>query len=165
LPDGRGWGGARVGWGAVAGRGPSQGGAGALAPAGTGARQRWSAEGAADARAAASGALPATLPLYLFESLDKPVDLPRASSFADYLRRGGDVAYVIVGLGAVGLVLVLLRVLILSMNAGAPDGVLAAVAPLFRAGRHDEALARVRAARGSAARVVEAMLPQLGHGA
>jgi biopolymer transport protein ExbB len=87
------------------------------------------------------------------------------ASFREYLRRGGDVAHVIVGLGVVALVLVLLRAVILARTTKDPAALLDAVAPLVAAGRLDEALARCKATRGAAARVVEAMLPFVCQGA
>lgn len=155
--------------GSVACLGASPQGAGTLVPAGSGALQLWAPEGsspdAAAAREAAAGRLPDVLPLYVFESLDKPVEQKAKVSLAAYISRGGDVAWVIVSLGAVTVLLVLTRVVILIRARGDPDPLLAQVVPLVEAGRRDQALTLARGWRGSAARVVEAMLPQLGHGA
>lgn len=156
--------------GSVACLGASAQGAGALVPAGSGALQLWSPEGGdgSDARAAreaAAGRLPDVLPLYVFESLDKAVEQKAKVSLAAYISRGGDVAWVIVSLGCVTVLLVLTRIVILTLARGDPDPLLAQVVPLVESGRRDQALALARGWRGSAARVVEAMLPQLGHGA
>ncbi|MCO5169315.1 MAG: MotA/TolQ/ExbB proton channel family protein [Planctomycetes bacterium] len=155
--------------GAVACLGAGPRGAGALAPAGGGGLQLWEATGGADAasaaRAAAGGALPATLPVYVFESLDKPADRPVVKTPVETVRRGGEVAWVIVGLGLVAVCLAAGRVAILWRAGGDPAPLLDAVAPLVAAGRAGEALAKAQAGRGAAARVVAAMLPHLGQGA
>lgn len=155
--------------GAVACLGAGPRGAGALAPAGGGGLQLWEATGGADAaaaaRAAAGGALPATLPVYVFESLDKPADRPVIKTPVETVRRGGEVAWVIVGLGLVAVCLAAGRVAILWRAGGDPAPLLDAVAPLVASGRAGEALAKAQAGRGAAARVVAAMLPHLGQGA
>lgn len=168
LADGKQAEGDLVWVGAIGILGASPQAAGTLAPAGGGALQLWTGNDpvrcAALARSAAQGDALPVLPLYLYESLDKPADRPIEASFREYLRRGGDVAHVIVGLGVVAMVLVLLRAVILARTTKDPAALLDAVAPLVAAGRLDEALARCKATRGAAARVVEAMLPHLGAG-
>lgn len=155
--------------GAVACLGVSPQGAGALAPAGGGALQLWDGNApeasAQAARAAVTGELPRSLPVFVFESLEKPADRPVVKTAAETVRRGGEVAYVIVGLGALAALLALARVVILALAAGDPDRTVDAVAPLLATGRVDEARARVGAQRGAAARVVAAMIPHLDEGA
>lgn len=164
LPDGSEARGELLRVGAVAALGASPGGSGTLAPAGRGALQLWSADGAEAARAATSGPLPAVLPLYLFENAEQAVDRPKASSFADYLRRGGSVAWVIVALGCFAAVLLLLRSVVLVRAAGDPERLLALITPSLRAGRTAEAKAHLREVRSAAGGLLAAVVPHVEAG-
>ena len=164
LPDGREVQGQVIRVGAIAALGASGAEGGTLAPAGAGRLQLWSDAGGEEARSAAAGALPAVLPLYVYESLEHAVDRPRDDSMRAYLRRGGDVAWVIVLLGLFAAALIAVRGGILLRAAGDPEQVLSHVAPLLRGGRTAEALARCEAGRSVAARVLAAGVPHVEAG-
>lgn len=103
LPDGTKTQGPVVYMGRVAamGAGPHSG---ALAPAGAGSLKlaRADAEGPP---ALVAGKAPETLGLYLFQGTEKEVDTNVEKTLEDVLEAGGLVGYVILALGAIGLVL------------------------------------------------------------
>lgn len=149
--------------GAVASYGIApRGSAGALAPAGEGRLKLWPADAAQVARALAAGERPATLSLFLYESLDKNIE-PKANKTAlSIVRAGGLIAWVIVGLGALALLLLLLRVVILSTAGARSGGLMTRVETLVAKRSHEAALALCQRRRGSLARVLAATIAHLG---
>ncbi|HMB39579.1 MAG TPA: hypothetical protein VKO85_10915, partial [Wenzhouxiangellaceae bacterium] len=104
--------------GNVAAYGLSERGSGALAPAGDGELKIWNTETAEQAQALASGRMPDSLPIFLFESLNAEVEKKTAKGLFETVSSGGVIGWVIFFLGLVGLMLVLLRVVFLQ-RAGA----------------------------------------------
>ncbi len=70
-------------------------------------------QGAEAAQALAAGQKIERLPLFIFESLKAPVELTQQKTWRQVLDDGGPIAWIIAGLGACGLLLVLARVAIL----------------------------------------------------
>lgn len=62
-------------------------------------------------------AAPTTLPLFIYDSLDNAVDTDSGQSFSDTVEGGGLIGQVILGIGAVAVLLILLRVGILMTTA------------------------------------------------
>ncbi len=146
--------------GNVAAYGVSDRGAGALVPAGEGRLRLWSAPADDAARAVASGASVGSLPVYLFESMSRRIEDPPANGLAQKVRAGGIVGLVILGLGAIAMVLVLLRALSLIRLGRGSEAVLGAVSDAVQAGDATQALAA--AGGGSAmASVLRALVPEL----
>jgi biopolymer transport protein ExbB len=56
----------------------------------------------------------ATLPIFLYESLDELVETDRGTSLADTVEGGGIIGYVIIAIGAIAIVLIVIRIVILS---------------------------------------------------
>ena len=164
LRDGREAEGPILELGAVAALAAGPDGAGALAPAGDGARQLWTPESEPAARAALNGELPAVLPLYVYEGLDKPAERRVEQGFAELVAKAGVIGYVIVGLGALAGLLLVLRAGLLARAHGRTEPMLAAIEPLLRAGDRDAALAWCAARRAAPARVLAGMLPHLDAG-
>lgn len=146
--------------GQVAGFAVAADGAGALLPAGGGALQVHGPSNPDEARAVLAGTPPEAVGLFLFESADKRADPPRAKTFDDTLRAGGAIGKVILGLGAVLVLLALWRVVAIVRGTGGSPADAEAVALALREQRHDDArrlAAGVRGAMGRVlARIVEA---------
>ncbi len=151
----------RVGGIAVYGVGDGAGApAGALTPAGGGRFKLDPPRGEATARALAAGAPPPTADVFLYESAAENYEPPQAKTPLQVIEAGGAIAWVIVGLGGLGLLLIVLRALLLVL-ARSPAGLVDRVAPLVKAGRHAEAADTCAAARGSGARVLSAIARHL----
>jgi biopolymer transport protein ExbB len=147
--------------GNVAAFGVSPQGAGALAPAGGGRLRLWSQPAAESANALAQGRMPAVLGLFLYENPNAAVSEPEAKSVAGEVRKGGLIGYIIVLLGALALVLVVLRAIFLKRAGAAIAPILDGVEGPLRAQRVDDAIAACKRHKGSAARVVTATLRNL----
>lgn len=151
----------RVGGIAIYGVAREAGGvAGALTPAGGGRFKLDPPRGEATARALAAGAPPTTSTVFLYESADENYEPPKAKTPLQVIEAGGAIAWVIVGLGGLGLLLIALRALLLVL-ARSPGGLFGRIAPLVRAGRHAEAAATCAASRGAGARVLAALARHL----
>lgn len=150
--------------GRIAAFGVSDRGAGALAPAGAGKLKVWQDKGADVARAMANGERPSTLSLFLFESLDAQVDEDGGQTLLEHVASGGAIGWVIVGLGAFGFLLVLLRALLLMRAGTGTDSLETTVADLVGDGRLVEAEAVAKKTSGAAARVARGVLVGLQRG-
>ena len=161
LADGTEVSGTIVRYGNIAAFGVSQGGSGALAPAGGGRFRLWDAPASAAAEALAQGKHPATLPAYLFENANIAVVEPEKKTIWGEVRKGGLIGYVILSLGLVALILVALRAAFLQAAGASITKIYDAVAPRVRAHRPEEAIDTAKRFKGSAARVVTAALRNL----
>ncbi|MFP4598793.1 MAG: MotA/TolQ/ExbB proton channel family protein [Persicimonas sp.] len=164
LPDGSKQDGKIVRVGNVAAYGVSDEVAGALAPAGDGRLKLWKQDAAESARALAEGESPQRLQAFLFESLDKPVEERKEKTWREIINSGGVIAWVIVGLGGLGVLLVLLRVLILWRSGANTRGLLDEAGKFVLAGDVDAARERCEVASGSASRVLANTLANLDAG-
>jgi len=140
--------------GSVAAYGISDGGSGALAPAGEGRLKIWTQPAMATAESLAAGQTPSQLGIFLFESESSAIEEHAGKTLLGVINSGGSIAWIIVGLGMVGLVLVILRFIFLR-NAGAATGkIVSQVGMLVRKGRVEEAIEACKAFKGATARVV-----------
>lgn len=121
LPSGQEVSGSIVHIGRIGAFGVSPEASGTLAPAG-GGRLRLVDESTADtAQRLARGSTDVdVLPLFLYESLDELAETSSRQSLADTVEGGGIIGYVIIGIGAVALLLILVRVFLL-LRAGRYD--------------------------------------------
>jgi biopolymer transport protein ExbB len=116
--------------GAVAAYGVSEQAAGALAPAGEASLKVWSAApSAASANGLFAGQPPATLQLFLFESLDKAIEARARPSALQHIATGGVLAWVIVAGGLLALLMVIARALFLLRASANTERLLAEIAP------------------------------------
>jgi biopolymer transport protein ExbB len=138
--------------------------AGALAPAGGGRLKIWKDDAAETARALAGGGSTDTLKIFLYESLEGQVDESEGETLYEHVDSSGIIGWVIVALGALGLILVLLRAFLLSQSSTDSAKLEKSVGGLVEAGKYREALDAAKRAKGSAARVVAALLPSLERG-
>lgn len=147
--------------GNIAVYGISDAGAGALAPAGGGAFKLWREPSAEIAQALKAGQPPSTLPIFLFESAATAVSEPPKKTIVTEMAKGGPIGYVILVLGAIAMLLVVLRAVFLSQAGSAVKPTIDAAAPLVHQHRINEAIDAVKQRKGSAARVVTAALRNL----
>jgi biopolymer transport protein ExbB len=144
--------------GNIAVYGISDQGAGALVPAGGGQFKLWREPSADIAKALAAGQKPDVLPVFVFESAASAIAEPEKKTVSSEVAKGGPIGYVILSLGAIAMVLVVLRAIFLSQAGSAVQPTIAAAAPLVRQHRAAEAIDAVKQRKGSAARVVTAAL-------
>ena len=164
LADGTQVQGTLIRWGNIAAWGVSAQGSGALVPAGGGQLRLWNAPGqdaAATAQALVKNQLASPLRAYLFESANAAVSEPEAKTLMGEMRKGGFIGYVILVLGAFGLLLVGLRALFLKRAGAAIAPIIDAVLRPLGESRLDDAIAAAKRHKGSAARVVTAALRNL----
>lgn len=153
LQDGRQVDGEVVHVGRIAAYGVSSEAAGALVPAGDGRLKLWSKDASATARSYASGEAPDDVGIFLYESAEKAVAEEAEATWLDTINAGGIIAWVIVVLGAIALLLALLRVVLLLM-ARTPGRVVDEVSDAVRTGALQHAHALLKQAKGATARVM-----------
>jgi biopolymer transport protein ExbB len=145
--------------GDVASLGLVEGAEGPLAPAGQNRLKVWPTDDGADAaRMLAAGDRPSTLPLVLYESLEKSVEPKRSKSFVEYTTVGGPIAWVIVVLGGVALLMVIGRALLLARASMGSRNLIRPVLDAVERGRFDEAITIASRKKNSAGRVLSVTL-------
>jgi biopolymer transport protein ExbB len=158
LADGTEVNGTIVRIGAVAALGMSDRGGGVLAPAGDGRLKLWNVPAQETAEALVAGRAPASLKAYIFESTATAVEPPLEKSFFSEMAKGGAIGYVILALGALGILLILIRAVFLQQAGASVAKIMDSVSPLVRSQRIPEAIEACKRFKGSAARVVTAAL-------
>lgn len=154
LPDGTQTEGNIVRVGKVAAYGVSENHAGALAPAGKGRLKLWKEPTAETAEAVASGNAPDTMKAFLFESLDEDVEQSSEETWVETVNNGGVVAWVIVGLGLLGILLVLARAVTLGWTGANAKRVVRDVTERVANGKYGDALEYCEDSRGAASRIL-----------
>lgn len=147
--------------GNVAAYGQSQRGSGVLAPAGDGRLKLWPVESADVAEQMASGQLPASLKIFLFETLAKSIEEKEERSILETVDAGGVISWIIAGLGAVAVLLIILRLFFLRGASADTGKILKEVGELVGKGRVGEALEACKRRKGATSRVVSAALRNL----
>ncbi|MCH9741416.1 MAG: MotA/TolQ/ExbB proton channel family protein [Epsilonproteobacteria bacterium] len=159
LPDGSVAEGDIVKVGNIATYGIAQKASGALAPAGNGDYKLWNAVGSSDdAKALFAGEMRPNLDIFVYENLEKEVEYKKEKTFDDVLEGGGVIGYIILGLGALGLLLLVVRVFILFWAGSNVTKISKVVAEKVEEGRGDEAYEAIKDFKGSAARVIKSTL-------
>ena len=150
--------------GNIARYGVSSKASGALAPAGDRAFKLWNQPGSDEtAKMLAKGKMPKTLKIFIYENDQKDIPYAKEKTFKDYLEGGGVIGYIILGLGAFGLLLVLLRVLFL-MGAGSRVSKISSIVEetFIKEGSAKDALEKIKGFKGATARVIKTTLRNLG---
>jgi len=135
---------------------------GALVPAGGGKLKVWKAEGSAQsANALSNGVLLEEINIFLYENVNKEIEAAAVKTIMSTINSGGIIGWIIVVLGAIALLLVLLRVVFL-MSASKTTGDLAksALERLLSDGK-EGALEYMKTQKGSTARVIKATIRNL----
>jgi biopolymer transport protein ExbB len=99
-----------------------------------------------------------SLSLFLFEGPKKAIDVKAQESLIDYIQSGGIVAWVIIILGALALLLIVLRAMFLSRAGSSGERILKKLRPHLAAGKVNDALDVCKSYSGSTSRVVQATL-------
>jgi biopolymer transport protein ExbB len=150
--------------GRIAAYGVADEATGALAPAGGGKLKIWRDASGATARGLASEGSPDSLSIFLFESLDGQVDDGAGETAVEHIASGGAIAWVIMGLGAFGLLFVLIRTTLLGLAQGNTQHLEQTIEPLIRTGKYADAVACAERSRGTTAKVMASVLAVLRRG-
>lgn len=136
--------------------------ASALVPAGEHKFKIWNApEAAASAKALATGGNIDPLNIFIFENDQKEIEDIREKSVIDVIDSGGVIGWVIVILGAVGVILALLRSIFLVASSSTTDTLAKdTLAKLLEEGANS-ALEYLKSKKGSTARVLKATIRNL----
>ncbi len=144
--------------GNIAAYGISKNVAGTLAPAGNGEYKIWNKDTTADAQAMLAGKKTKELKIFIYENLDKDVEYTKEKTLQDTLDGGGTIGYIILALGALGLLLILLRVILLTLAGSNVKKITDIVIKKVESGKANEALDAVKGFKGATARVIKATL-------
>ena len=159
LPDGKRVEGDIVKVGNIAAYGISKEATGALAPAGNGTYKLWNAVGSSDdAKALFAKEMRADVDIFTYENLDKEVEYVKEKTLEGTVEDGGTIGYIILALGAFGLLLLLFRVLNLLKAGSNVTNITDLVVKKVESGQGDEALDAIKNYEGSTARVIKSAL-------
>ena len=131
---------------------------GALAPAGNGEYKVWNKDTAADASAFASAQSKRDLKIFIYENLDKDVEYAKEKTIEDTLEGGGTIGYIILALGALGVLLILARIILLAKSGSNVKEITDLVITKVEAGQGESALDAIKSYKGATARVIKATL-------
>jgi len=137
---------------------------GALAPAGNGNYKLWNAvDSSDDAKALFAKEMLPTLDIFVYENLDKEVEYQKEKTLEDTIKAGGAIGYIILGLGAFGLLLLVYRIFLLSRSGSNVESITNIVLDKVNARQGSaEALEAIKDYSGSTARVIKATLRNIG---
>ncbi|MCW8820977.1 MAG: MotA/TolQ/ExbB proton channel family protein [Sulfurovum sp.] len=159
LPDGKRVEGDIVKVGNIAAYGISAEATGALAPAGNGTYKLWNAVGSSDdAKALFAKEMRENIDIFTYENLDKEIDYMKEKTIADTVEGGGTIGYIILILGAFGLLLLIFRILKLLKAGSNVYEISDIVVKKVESGKGDEALDAIKEYEGSTARVIKSAL-------
>lgn len=148
--------------GAIASFGLVDGAVGPLAPAGEERLKLWPTPGAAEAATRLrEGKATATLPLFLYESLEKGAERKAGKTLAQIMEAGGPVGWVIVSLGLAAALMMLARAGLLAWASRGGRRLLRPVLAALSRGDVEAARALAARARNPAGRVLGATLASL----
>jgi biopolymer transport protein ExbB len=147
--------------GNIAAYGVSPQGSGALAPAGEGRLKVWSTPAEETAAALGAGNAPDVLGMFLYESESKAIEETAGKTILSVINSGGTIGWIIVVLGAIGLILAVLRFAFLRSASASTDKIVDAVGEEVRKGNIESALKACDQFKGSTARVVKAAVRNL----
>lgn len=145
--------------GNVAAYGIAKEAAGALAPAGDGRYKLWnSMQASDDAKALHSGVHSEGLDIFIYENLDKEVEFKKEKTVMDTVVAGGVIGYIILALGALGGLLIVFRILLLSKSGANVEKLTNTVVEKLKSSGIEDAQKAIKAYKGSTARVLRATL-------
>lgn len=164
LPDGSKAEGEIIKIGNIAAFGVSAKGSGALAPAGAGEFKLWKQPGsAATAQALANDEMPKELQIFIYENSEMEVSDPEEKTLVSTVKSGGIIGYIILGLGALGVLLILFRVVFLITANSNVSKITNIVVDKIESCKADEAISAIKGFKGSIARVVKSILRNIKH--
>lgn len=160
LPDGAQTHGTLLYVGGIAAYGLSAEGGGALAPAGDDRLKVVQADFQL-VESLSNGEFPNPLPIFLYENASKAVELKKGKSILEHVNAGGIIGWVIVILGALAMLMVLLRAMFLSRSGARTGDLLSKLIPLVQNGFIAEAQTLLKKRPSAAARVLSATINNL----
>jgi biopolymer transport protein ExbB len=98
------------------------------------------------------------LDIFVFENLDKEVEYVKEKTLNDTLKGGGVIGNIILGLGALGVVLLILRIGFLIKSGSNVNKITSIVVAKVESGNKHEALAAIDSYKGATARVIKSAL-------
>lgn len=136
--------------------------AGALVPAGEGKFKLYDEPAAVEtANAMAKAQMPDTLNIFIYENSTKEIEDKTEKTVYSVIDSGGVIGWVIVGLGAFGLLLALFRsIFLVGANSATTPLAKATLAELLEGGQ-EKALAFLKEKKGATARVLKATIRNL----
>lgn len=158
LNDGKQVEGTIIQLGNIASYGISKQGGGALVPAGGKQMKVWSIPAEDVAQAFAKGEPSKELKIFLYESRSKAIEEKAQKTWLSVINSGGIIGWVIVILGAFGLLLVLIRTFLLKINSNTSRKFEEQVTNLVNSGKLTEAENACNNGKGSIARVLKSTL-------
>lgn len=144
--------------GNIAAFGVSPKGSGAISPAGNGDYKLWNVDTSAEAAAFAKGVMTKDTKIFIYENLDKDVEYTHEKTYEETIEGGGTIGYIILALGALGLLLILIRVLLLLKSGSNVKQISSTVVAKVEAHKASEALDAIKDYKGATARVIKATL-------
>ena len=135
--------------------------AGVLAPAGNGNYKVWAKPAVETAQALNSNEQPENISIFLYESLNEAVQEDKGETAIEHVAAGGAIAWVIVGLGLFGLLMVAVRSILLFLAGSNTARVEKEIGQLVAEGNVLEAEKRAASISGSTARAVTSVLAGL----
>ncbi len=144
--------------GRIAKYGVSDKESGVLAPAGGGLFKLWDSSTADYAQKIAIGQFPSAIKIFLYDSSDKEIEKQQEKTFEDDIKAGGLVGQVILFIGAVGVLLVLVRSFLLLRSGANLQRISARVSELMAQGEKKQALALCKKYKNSISRVIAATI-------
>ena len=144
--------------GNIAAYGISSKAQGALAPAGNGEYKIWNQDTSADATAFSKNQLKRDVKIFIYENLDKDIEYTKEKSIEETIEGGGTIGYIILALGALGVLLILVRVVLLMKSGSNVREITNVVISKVEDGKGNEALEAIKEFKGATARVIKATL-------
>ncbi|MDX1570992.1 MAG: MotA/TolQ/ExbB proton channel family protein [Xanthomonadales bacterium] len=135
--------------------------AGVLAPAGGNRFKIWPEDTAEATRAIMEGSGGAMIPIFLFESLAREIEAQADKTVLDVINDGGTIGWVIVVLGAIALVMIVLRIAFLQRSSTSVNGLCDKIEPMVRSGRQEDAIDYLARQNNSPSRVMRAEIRNL----
>jgi len=144
--------------GNIAAYGVSSKSSSALAPAGNGEYKVWNIDTSADAKSFETNKQLKDIKIFVYENLDKDIEYVKEKTLQDTLDGGGTIGYIILILGAFGLLLLVARVILLTKSGSNVKEITGIVVNKVESGKSDEAYSAIERFNGSTARVIRATL-------
>lgn len=144
--------------GNIAAYGVSNKGSGILIPAGDGHLKLLSQPAAETAEALAANKTIALQKIYIYENKDKAVQEKQEKTFMQEVAEGGEIAWIILGLGVLSIFLILGRILVLWFAARGKTTIVKKATNLLLEDRQVEAMLFCEKHRGPFARVLAAII-------
>ena len=136
--------------------------AGALVPAGDGKFKLYDEPTAVEtAKMLASSKVPATLHIFIYENSTKEIEDKTEKTIYSVIDSGGIIGWVIMGLGAFGLLLAFVRFFFLMGSNSATGPLASATLAQLKEGGKEKALAFLKSKKGATARVLKATVRNL----